>query len=121
MLTSLFAMLGRAMAVTVRLMDSTVEINIVSTLKNEIEGLWREKKELSNTRKMKLVEIRNLEFAIAREKTMVEETREKLNDVHDFYRAEHEKFEQQTSAQLKTVQDKLKEVEADLEETNKRA
>jgi len=44
-----------------------------------------------------------------------------LNDVHDFYRAEHEKFEQQASAQLKTVEDKLKEVEADLEETKKRA
>jgi len=31
MLTSLFAMLGRSMAVTARLMDSTVEINVLST------------------------------------------------------------------------------------------
>jgi len=51
---------------------------------------------------------------------MVEHTREKLKDVHDFYMAEHEKFEQQTSAQLKTIEDKLKEVEAELEEKKKR-
>jgi len=73
MLTSLFAMLGRAMAVTARLMDFTVEINFLSTLKNEIEALRREKKELSNTLNMKLVEIRNLQSAIEREITMVEE------------------------------------------------
>jgi len=120
MLTSLFAMLGYAMAMSARLMDSTVDINDIRTLKNEIEGLWLEKKELSDTLDMKLQEIRNLESAIGREKTMVEHTREKLKDVHDFYMAEHEKFEQQTSAQLKTIEDKLKEVEAELEEKKKR-
>jgi len=39
MLTSLFAMLGYAMAMSARLMDSTVDINDIRTLKNEIEGL----------------------------------------------------------------------------------
>jgi len=121
MLTSLFAMLGRSMAVTTRLMDSTVKINVLSTLKDEIEALWQEKKKLLNTLNMKLVEIRNLQSTIEREETMVEEAREKLNDVHDFYRAEHDKFEQQASAQLQSVEDKLKQVEADVEETKKRA
>jgi len=121
MLTSLFAILGRSMAVIARLMDSTVEINVLSTLKDEIKALRQDKKELSNTLNMKLVEIRNFQSAIEREETVVEEAREKLNDVNDFYRAEHDKFEQQASVQLKLVEDKLKLVEADLEEVKKRA
>jgi len=74
MLNYLFAMLGRAMAMLARLVDSTVDINEIRSLDNEVEGLRREKQDLLDTLDMKLLEIRNLESDVGWEKKMLEQT-----------------------------------------------
>ena len=118
MLNSLFAMLGRAMALSARLMDSTIDNNEIRSLENEVEGLRQEKQHLSDTLDMKLVEIKNLESDFGWQKTMLERAQENLKDIDTEYRAELQRFEK---LQWKVVEDKLKEVEAELQETKKRA
>jgi len=121
MLISLFAMLGPAMAVSWRLMGSTVEMTEIQLLENQVEGLMREKKELSDTLTKKLDEMRNLESDLCREKTIVRLAEEKLKEVEDQYKSQFEKFENDRCSQLKTIEHKVKKLQDELEKNKKKS
>jgi len=80
MLNSLFAMFGRAMALSVRLMDSNNEIR---SLENEVEVLRQEKQHLSNTLDMQVVEITLFDRDFVWHKDMLELVHEKIEDIDD--------------------------------------
>jgi len=117
MLKSVFAILGRAIPLSARLMHWSNEIQ---SLENEVEVLKQEQQNVSNRFDMEDLEIRWLRTKLKREKDMLDLVHEKIEDFDGQYRAELKRLQKLECDKLKAVEEKLKEVEAELEATNKR-
>jgi len=118
MLKSIFAILGRAIALSTRLMHWNNEIH---SLENEVEVLKQEKQNVSNRLDMEHLEIKWLRTQLKRHKDMLDLVHEKIEDIDGQYRAKLKRLQKLECDKLKAVQEKWKEVEAELKATNKRA
>ena len=118
MLKSIFAILGHTIALSTRLMDWNSEIR---SLENEVEVLQQKKQDVSNRMDMEDVEITCLRKQLKRHKDMSDLVNEKIEDIDGQYRAELQRLQKHECDKLKAVEEKLKEVEAELQATNKRA